>query len=1084
MPIQVHNPYSGEDVETCSVSFAAQQKLAETNVNGQQTEAEYHKSKLLGEWGVIKGKAASGQIPAKTKLIKVQGSTVTHVLMWNGESFGWRSYGDDGVMYKETKGKTAQQIHDAFFGPNASPTFKFTVLGNEPETKKEALAQNPIQAITLVGPDTKITMVEAFWSKLQAQKDKLPNGAVLAISQAGSHRVLWKDNAWYLQQADADGNWHATPGGVGDHLDDVPEALYDFDIDHKMKTPPEAPQPEAKPAHAAPTLSSAVPAFSKSPGSMTDEDVATLFVTVKDKLAKEKGLAIKGANPALDAEVYKAIGEQTGYTPAEAKGKVDAYKATGKKLSALKKKTLKSEAKAPDPKPNHVPTVATAEVAEAVVEEVVAVAEDKPKAVYSNEDIAAQYVIAKDAIVAASNGKWTLYTKSDELDLEIAIQVGLKTGLNPVQQKLAVAEYLATGKKLSQLKKGLIKQGKLKPEAETLKKSKDQQSAEAKLEDIASKADEGFLGDKPEETPSAPFEYRLKPDDLTFTGQTLGTHAAQVWKAADGTKWLFKPQEAFLTEIDVAAATLAKKVGHPTADVFKMTLNGKQGSIQRMFDGGQAFPVEVTVSNAGDHLTSIKTMALQKEQVLDWLLSQHDSHYKNFVLDDHGNMVGIDKGQSFKYFGSDSLSPTYPNTSYQPPAYQAMWKAFKQGKPIPVNDPAAGELAAFIKQLQDLPAKDFKDIFRSYAEAAKAKGVLAPGTPYANDVDGFLDKLLERKNTLGQSFQKLYQENKPVSAPEVGPEADSPGGIGHLSLVSKSNLYLAFKNQPNGKYLTDTPEATYQAILGTMLKLKTSNDPALQHLTPLQILRVVDEQGAVKFSIANEKPFEKKVVEWLTTPEGKAKAQEAKASLLAAEEVAAAAKAPEDNQPPLPADSVLFGVISTTKARQLQNEAEPWKTPERLGLEHYTGGNFRPMNRWLRGQNPTITEEDKRAIERASAGMRPSTENILLHRGTGFEQFGHVDAETIWGLTGKLVQDKGFLSTSVGGRAAFSGQVMMEVECPKGTPMAYVDHISKHSGENEMLLQKGLYYRVLRIEKKTVGYSTTFVVRLRVEMKK
>ena len=89
----------------------------------------------------------------------------------------------------------------------------------------------------------------------------------------------------------------------------------------------------------------AVSSASKAVGALTDQDAAALFVKVKDDFAKLQGLSIKGANAALDAEVYASIGAQSGYSAAELAAKVERYKADGNKLSALKKKVLSGKVK-------------------------------------------------------------------------------------------------------------------------------------------------------------------------------------------------------------------------------------------------------------------------------------------------------------------------------------------------------------------------------------------------------------------------------------------------------------------------------------------------------------------------------------------------------------------------------------------------------------------------------------------------------------------------------------------------------------------------------------------------------------------
>jgi hypothetical protein len=126
-------------------------------------------------------------------------------------------------------------------------------------------------------------------------------------------------------------------------------------------------------------------------GAMSDEDVATLFVVIKDDLAKEKGINIKGVNTALDKEVFQNIGDRIGYTAIEVSNKVSAYRATGKKLSVLKKKALRNKPVLPkkpsqpavpkemarkktgitwESEPNGVPTQATVALEEEILAKV------------------------------------------------------------------------------------------------------------------------------------------------------------------------------------------------------------------------------------------------------------------------------------------------------------------------------------------------------------------------------------------------------------------------------------------------------------------------------------------------------------------------------------------------------------------------------------------------------------------------------------------------------------------------------------------------------------------------------------------
>ena len=129
----------------------------------------------------------------------------------------------------------------------------------------------------------------------------------------------------------------------------------------------------------------------KSPGAMTDEDMAILWVKTKDRIANELGISPKGATKELDDRTYKAIGDEFGYSPAEVKAKLDAYRGTGKKLSVLKKQVLKKNPRTKPtvprvPKqPREVPTKPTKPLLDDVVDNTKKNIADDPGPVYVEE---------------------------------------------------------------------------------------------------------------------------------------------------------------------------------------------------------------------------------------------------------------------------------------------------------------------------------------------------------------------------------------------------------------------------------------------------------------------------------------------------------------------------------------------------------------------------------------------------------------------------------------------------------------------------------------------------------------------------
>lgn len=850
MPLNFVNPYSGEPDETCSVSFAAQQEMA-SGVSSPQTEAEFNKSKLLGEWGVIKAKYAKGEMAANIKVL-----TFT-------TSVGARGY-------LTTKPGTSKKFQFVKYSSNGNKS----TYPVDPDFGDDMI-KAPVYHVAIpqaVSPKPKpepVTVAYGDPGFTSADKANHQPGTIVAVG-ADQYIAMGNDGKYELYQAADFGYVKAGQSSFLASLMDDEVTWYK--PDGKSTTPNATPavakpDPPSPSQVAAPTPATPVDAASTSVGSMSHEDVSAMFVKIKDDLAKEQGLNIKGANPELDKVVYEKIGLATGYTAAEVKGKIDAYKAQGNKLSALKKKVLAGTKKVPegkpqptkatpaaplnvatatntpaqDPKPHGVPTVATPAVANAIKVEVKEEVTANPAKVYSDEDVAAAYIIAKDHIVANNTKGWTLYTKNDDFDLEIAIAVGLKTGLNPTQQKQALANYLGTGKKLSVLKKQLIKQGALKPQADTLKKSGAAKTQEEKDKETAEKAEAGYT---PTPTPAT---------------------------------------------------------GTPPVDTAKPAPN------------------------------------------------------------------------------------------------------------------------------------------------------------------------------------------------RVKEEAQEKGDISKITPANKALLFKQFKDKGFSSYLSSNTGANYEAFAAVQAWAKGQG----KEYTLLQLVRVIDEEGAKKAGVENGHLFEKKVISWLTTPEGTQyiKDQEAKLAKQAEEEkkkaeAAKLAKELEDKQPPLPADSALYQEMSPQKALEFQKRmltAKPFGPGEKAGLVQYTGSAYREMNSYLRGLSTSISDTNKRHIEKAKKGFRPAPEPMLLRRGTGANQFitlglNRGDTSLLWGITGKTFQDNGFMSTSAAGRSAFGGEVALEVECPVGAPVMYVDKMydgsrfSSHPGENEMLLAPGCKYKILNVRKS----GGTFVVRVRV----
>lgn len=297
------------------------------------------------------------------------------------------------------------------------------------------------------------------------------------------------------------------------------------------------------------------------------------------------------------------------------------------------------------------------------------------------------------------------------------------------------------------------------------------------------------------------------------------------------------------------------------------------------------------------------------------------------------------------------------------------------------------------------------------------------------------------------------------------------GEIDYLSPDVKSNVYTAFKNHPS-TYVDSPPLSLFNAAKKT----------AEQHqLDIMQVLRAVDEFGANKFKVQNSKLFEKKVVDWLGKPQG-----------------AAVSQGKPVPKPPTPKfingidPNVLIPSFEESSGleykevmpydavgwfQKAKDKYGEWTTAQKNGLKTWTGGTYMTINHYLWGKSTDASQSTLDTLKHAQAGMRPSLEPILLHRGQNFTGIGNAkNHDDLMKMVGQTWKADGFMATSVGGNATFGGNVRLDIEAPPGTPMAYVSHISYFKGENEMLLAAGLSYRIISVKQ----MNGTSVVRVRI----
>lgn len=227
-----------------------------------------------------------------------------------------------------------------------------------------------------------------------------------------------------------------------------------------------------------------------------------------------------------------------------------------------------------------------------------------------------------------------------------------------------------------------------------------------------------------------------------------------------GTEWLFKPAqsksgtpEEFRAYVQEAGYKVQGIVDPDTAvKVGTGNIGGQFGAYQQKIDvdpNGFGFKAWQQYGTKG--LTADQVQQIQREHVTDWLLGNYDSHGGNFVTDTSGRLIGVDKEQSFRYItdkASEKMTYAYhPNSKYgeTEPLYNTVFRKYANNE-LDLN---LQDTLAYIKRVEAIPDKEYREIFRGYAESLKGKG---------KDAEQLLDAIVERKQNLRETYRTFYTD--------------------------------------------------------------------------------------------------------------------------------------------------------------------------------------------------------------------------------------------------------------------------------------------------------------------------------------
>ena len=159
---------------------------------------------------------------------------------------------------------------------------------------------------------------------------------------------------------------------------------------------------------------------------------------------------------------------------------------------------------------------------------------------------------------------------------------------------------------------------------------------------------------------------------------------------------------------------------------------------------------------------------------------------------------------------------------------------------------------------------------------------------------------------------------------------------------------------------------------------------------------------------------------------------------------------------------------------------------ERLGIQMYTGSSYATINTDLR-EGKISSTRIQNLINGATSGLSKwqTGQDMITFRGANLHWTANLlggtetqmsDAAFLRSKIGKVVTDKGFMSSGTHKDSSWSAEVDYTIFVRKGTKGMYVDPISMNAGEYEFLFNRDTSFKVHMIRTDSTGKIVELVL--------
>ena len=209
-----------------------------------------------------------------------------------------------------------------------------------------------------------------------------------------------------------------------------------------------------------------------------------------------------------------------------------------------------------------------------------------------------------------------------------------------------------------------------------------------------------------------------------------------------------------------------------------------------------------------------------REYVVDYCLANYDAHYRNFIVDQNGNLRGIDKEQSLKHLSDPyarfdcKMDKYHPNRRFgeEPPIYGKIFKDIEEEN---ISPAILDELHKGIEAVWAIPANEYLDMFTPYAKSLGYEG---------EKMGEFYEQILDRRDSLKEIEPLLTRE---MEQAKIAKEKERTKTTAEHDFAS-SELKMSFEwdssffSSPLSTKPISTPSLSNLSHLSSELKKKSA----------------------------------------------------------------------------------------------------------------------------------------------------------------------------------------------------------------------------------------------------------------------